>query len=519
VIRVLQPGDVIGERYRVDSVIAKGGMGCVYLVKDAKLNNKIWVVKEITEMQNNEVFLEEAQMLTNLSHPNIPKITDYFKPDRDGNCYLVMEYIEGITLQRLFEKSMHKIPLEKTLIYMQQLCDILMYLHNQAKPIIFRDLKPSNIMVDEYDNIRLIDFGIARKFEQGKFADTVPMGTVAFAAPEQFEHKQTDSRTDIYAVGAILYYLLTEGKYYFQNTATLAHSLSQLPENLIYMVQKLVETNPDLRYQDIREVKEQLNLIQISLDPYELPSILPKTDGAIEGINGPLFIGIISAEDDVDAGNLTFLLAASLAKLGQLPLVIADGKPEIEAIERMVFKGEKEDAKAQVFENEGIAFMRQDVQWDFSELLASKYSHVLFWFEAMSKSGNRKNYVDWTKTQVPLLIANGARWKMDRLRERIDGLADSVRRRSKVLLYQAQPGILSEMEKDYPKIMFTEIPHCPDPFYPNQTMVQWASKLLSAQKKRRFRNGRLWFWIILALLFSATAIWVGLQIEVPKVEN
>ncbi|MCD1257396.1 protein kinase [Paenibacillus athensensis] len=255
---MLEPGFVLGNRYEVDSLIAKGGMGNVYLVKDAKLNGKMWAVKEINRLDNTATFLEEARLLTGLSHPYIPKITDYFEPDAEGRCYLVMEYISGMTLQERFESCSRQMPLEKIIKYVQQLCDILMYLHAQAKPIIFRDIKPSNMMVDVHDNVQLIDFGIARSYDQGKFADTVQMGTIAFAAPEQFEQKQTDQRTDVYGVGALLFYLLTEGKYVFQHYTAVGAALSHLPESLQQVVSKALEQDPNRRFQRMGELREQL---------------------------------------------------------------------------------------------------------------------------------------------------------------------------------------------------------------------------------------------------------------------
>jgi serine/threonine protein kinase len=264
---LLNPGGMLGDRYRVDALLAKGGMGSVYLVKDERLNNKELVAKEIILPGQNVEFVDEAQILTSLSHPFIPKITDYFKPDSNGCCYLVMEYVNGVTLQKKFEDHARTLPLQTILTYMLQLSEVLIYLHQRQNPIVFRDLKPSNIMLDEYDNIRLIDFGIARKFEQGKAADTLQMGTIAFAAPEQFENKQTDPRTDIYSMGAILYYLLTQGSYYFQSTGAVHQTLAHLPAQLVHMLARMLERNPGDRYQSVQEVREQLKQLSHNPEP------------------------------------------------------------------------------------------------------------------------------------------------------------------------------------------------------------------------------------------------------------
>lgn len=238
----------------------------MYRAKDTKLGGKLLVVKEIIQ-SNNEVFLEEAQILTGLSHPFIPKITDYFEPNADGRCYLIMDYVRGATLQQKFEEAGCAFPIAATLKYMMQLCEILTYLHGQPQPIIFRDLKPSNMMIDEHDNVQLIDFGIARSYDQKKFTDTVQMGTVAFAAPEQFEKKQTDQRTDIYAVGSVMYYLLTGGKYVYQHGGSVATALAHLPSSLGDIVQRLLDPDPDRRFQQIREVRERLASIALHAQP------------------------------------------------------------------------------------------------------------------------------------------------------------------------------------------------------------------------------------------------------------
>jgi len=261
---LLKTGNVVGNRYEVESLLAQGGMSSVYLVKDRKLGDKQMAMKEIPKADC-KTFLEEARLLTLLSHPYIPKITDYFEPDAEGRCYLVMEYVRGKTLQVRFEQAGCRFPLDLTIHYMLQLCDILAYLHQQPKPIIFRDLKPSNMMIDELDNIQLIDFGIARSFDQAKHSDTVQMGTVAFAAPEQFEKKQTDERTDIYAVGSVLYYLLTGGNYVYRQDDTIAAALAHLPEKLSGLIRHLIETDPDRRPPHIREVKERLAEIQVTM--------------------------------------------------------------------------------------------------------------------------------------------------------------------------------------------------------------------------------------------------------------
>ena len=152
-------------------------------------------------------FRREAQLLRRLRHPNLPPVSDEFAiGDRN---YLVMEYVPGSTLQQMLDRGEGPFPESRVVAWANQLCDVLDYLHRQQPPIIFRDLKPANIMIDREGTVKLIDFGIARLFTPGKSRDTTTLGTPGYAAPEQYGKGQTDARSDLYALGATLPFLLT----------------------------------------------------------------------------------------------------------------------------------------------------------------------------------------------------------------------------------------------------------------------------------------------------------------------
>lgn len=256
---MLQPGDSLGDRYRIESLLAKGGMGAVYLAIDEKLGAKPVAIKRIT-MSDTRTFIEEARILSALNHPNIPKITDYYEPDEAGACYLVMDYVRGSTLQQRFDNEGRRLALTAVLTYASQLCDILAYLHGQPTPIVFRDLKPSNLMIDEHDRVQLIDFGIARRYGDAKLTDTTQMGTIAFAAPEQFDNRQTDARTDIYGLGSLLFYLLSGGNYVYQNREPIAAALPGVPGGIAKAIERMLEPEPEKRYRNAAEAKEALSL-------------------------------------------------------------------------------------------------------------------------------------------------------------------------------------------------------------------------------------------------------------------
>lgn len=208
-------GYKVGERYRILKLQGKGGMGAVYKAQDIRLGDVLRAVKEMSqnELQGQELqeaiknFEQEANLLAGLRHPNLPSIHDHVS--EQGRHYLVMDFIDGITLEEHLTARGGSLPVEEVLAIAMQLCDVLYYLHSRKPPIIFRDLKPTNIMLSADGTLFLIDFGIARIFKSGKTKDTTIMGTPGFAAPEQGGDAQTTPRADIYALGANLHQMLS----------------------------------------------------------------------------------------------------------------------------------------------------------------------------------------------------------------------------------------------------------------------------------------------------------------------
>ncbi len=202
-------------RYRLVRRIGEGGFGAVYQAEDAELGNRKVAIKEMSEhglspeelQEATEAFHREAILLAGLSHPSLPRIYDHFS--EDGRWYLVMDFIEGETLEALLAKKGGRLSVEKTLDLGIKLCQVLEYLHSRQPPIIFRDLKPGNVMIAPDGQVYLIDFGIARLFKPGKDKDTIAFGSPGYAAPEQYGKAQTGPRSDIYSLGALLHHLLT----------------------------------------------------------------------------------------------------------------------------------------------------------------------------------------------------------------------------------------------------------------------------------------------------------------------
>jgi serine/threonine protein kinase len=206
---VLQQG-----RYVIVARVGMGGMGAVYRAADTRLGNKAVAIKEMSDaaipgpqqkQQAIAAFRQEAQMLAHLDHANLPKVTDYFT--ENSKHYIVMEFVEGETLESYLQRQ--RVGEAQVRLWAAQLLDVLGYLHRQNPPVIFRDLKPANVMLTPAGQLKLIDFGIARLFKTGKPGDTLVMGTPGYAAPEQHGAGQTDARSDIYSLGVVLHHALS----------------------------------------------------------------------------------------------------------------------------------------------------------------------------------------------------------------------------------------------------------------------------------------------------------------------
>lgn len=256
---MLEIGSVIDGKYKILNVVGKGGMSVVYLAMNERAN-KQWAIKEVRKdgMQSFEVvkqnLVAETDLLKKLNHPHLPSIIDVI--DCDDTFLIVMDYIEGNPLSKALETSGAQNQ-DDVIEWAKQLCDVLGYLHSRKPPIIYRDMKPSNVMLKPDGNVMLIDFGTAREFKSTSVADTTCLGTQGYAAPEQFGgHGQTDARTDIYCLGATMYHLVTG-----HNPATPPYEMypirqwnPMLSSGLEEIILKCTQRNPDDRYQSCAEL-------------------------------------------------------------------------------------------------------------------------------------------------------------------------------------------------------------------------------------------------------------------------
>ena len=260
---MLKIGSIIDGKYKILNKVGQGGMSVVYLAMNEKENKK-WAIIEVRKygVKDFELIKQglivETDMLKKLSHPSLPSIVDVIE---DDNTFLiVMDYIQGNPLSKTLEEYGAQSQ-ENVVEWAKQLCDVLGYLHSRKPPIIYRDMKPANVMLKPDGSITLIDFGTAREYKSKNIADTTCLGTIGYAAPEQFGGMgQTDARTDIYCLGATLYHLVTgmnpcEPPYEIKPIRQINPALSNGLEKIIM---KCTQRDPDARYQSCAELMYDL---------------------------------------------------------------------------------------------------------------------------------------------------------------------------------------------------------------------------------------------------------------------
>jgi len=276
---------LLNQRYRVLNQLGSGGFGTVYKVQDTQLNNRLLAAKRldldaIAPRDHQDAingFKQEAMILANLTHPNLPRIYEYFTSNAD--YFLIMDFVEGETLYEYLEKqnfpALSAIEMIKIGI---QLANVLDYLHTRQRAVIFRDLKPENIMITSKNEIYLIDFGIARHFKPGQSRDTIRWATLEYAAPEQLAGLQTSAHSDIYSLGAIFHQLLSGAIPTLPSKFVPLIFSGSSQANLGRLVMRMLERDPQKRPASSAEVKQELQQILQDLQrPTRAASAKPKT--------------------------------------------------------------------------------------------------------------------------------------------------------------------------------------------------------------------------------------------------
>jgi serine/threonine protein kinase len=280
----LFPGELLLQtlfrnRYFIVNKVGTGGFGSVYKARDIQSGDRLVAIKEVclqglhtqAMLEATATFQREVSVLSQLDHPNLPRVYEHFQTP--GQWYLIMDFIAGETLEQYQSKTpTGRLLLSEVLDMGLQLCIVLDYLHSHHPPIVFRDLKPANIMRTPTGQLYLIDFGIARYFKPGQAKDTVALGSLGYAAPEQYGKAQTTPRADIYSLGAVLHQLLTardpsEAPFRFRPLRPKSHTdpgslttsmVEVLVNKLETLIASMLEMDVNKRPADIACVKQEL---------------------------------------------------------------------------------------------------------------------------------------------------------------------------------------------------------------------------------------------------------------------
>ncbi len=315
--RLSQNVVLLHDRYQLGACLGLGGFSAVYYARDLLTSGREVAIKQIQLQEMNpkevieatETFNREVRMLSALNHAQVPCLYDYFS-DQD-HWYLVLEYIDGQTLETFLsmrQQQGNPLQREEILAMTLQLCPVLEYLHSRQPPIIFRDLKPSNIMRLPAGSLCLIDFGIARHYQPGQAQDTQRLGSPGYAAPEQYGRAQTTPQSDIYSLGALLHFLLSGQDPSDRLLCLPPLRLNDQPGNaeLEALVTRMLSPNPSERPATIREVATALEAIsqqRVIQDaaplwqsaPFHMPQIQPSSATSQHSLHQPMYPGPLSS--------------------------------------------------------------------------------------------------------------------------------------------------------------------------------------------------------------------------------
>lgn len=425
--------DIICEKYTILKCLHQTDANIVYLTEHMGLQTKR-IVKKMKKENNFQ--LPEIEILKRLSHPNIPKIIDVLEDDEF--VYLIREYAQGKNLEEwMAEKNSFG---EEQLIHIaSQLADVLSYLHEGFdRPIIYRDLKPENIILDTNGYLTLIDFGIARYANPERTQDTNFLGTKAYAAPEQFGAFRSDEKSDIYAFGMTLYYLLSH------------HQITSLPyqrkemrawlkvysEDLVKLIYECSEPKREKRPQSFAEIKERLSVLGMKR---EMKPQLPD--------HAALYLGI---RPGAGTSFVTYAHAFAAAQSGQR-VAILDWS-ERQQITKLSLVAEEAEIKKHSFgidkmeiyplnKNQSSPANWQDYDWIFID-------------GGVLTSEKRKRFAEYR--QNIWLVCSGASWDMVDLD---DMMFNEQLIEWRFLLNLAEDGLLEKLQQDYPETEFVLFPY------------------------------------------------------------
>ncbi|NGZ74493.1 serine/threonine protein kinase [Saccharibacillus alkalitolerans] len=472
----LERGAVIGERYRVERVLGSGGMGRVYLASDAKLPGKWWAVKEtMADTADYERIENEARMLTRLRHRSLPQVADFFAPDAEGRVFLVMEYIEGSNLGEYMAHTEGRPSIPFVLELALRICEVLEYLHGQSPPIVFRDLKPGNVMIGGDGTVRLIDFGIARSAAPEKNADTVKLGTIGFAAPEQYEGR-SDPSSDQYALGALLLYLCTGGAFSEWTPDAQRALRPDMPPTLVPAIRRMLSYRREERFESVAEVKRLIR-----------PDGTDEEHAASAGSSGggTTTVAVLGNYPGCGSTHTAIAAAHTLAREGGRTALVELGRAS-GTFERIAMEWEGEPLKGKrTFSIRDVDYWPAADRERLGDIFGRGYRHIVL---DLGTCGNARDFEEFLRADIPLIVGSASEWRSG------DLIAfahrESLRARPKWIyaLPFAADNAVKDMRRRLGHKKVYALPALPDPFGGNarEAFEPILGALYGRQARRSF---------------------------------
>ncbi|WNS44992.1 serine/threonine-protein kinase [Paenibacillus sp. MMS20-IR301] len=493
----LTAGQILGGRYGITVLIGTGGMSRVYLAEDLRLPGKRWAVKESVIQEGGYsagAVTAEAELLLSLNHPRLPRIGDFFPPDREGYCYLVMDYIEGLTLQQAMEEHPAALPGTMLLSYARQLLEVLQYLHSHEPPVIYRDLKPANIMLNQQHELMLIDFGIARKLRSGAGEDTEKLGTAGFAAPEQYGGGQSSPRSDLYGLGALLLYLATGGRYSRWQPGMERKLHGSLPDRMIPVIRRLLRHHPEERYASAAEVLAALAPLTQEAAPAKAAHALrghgqPARPQAYPSPPETAVAAVLGVAQGLGATHTSLAVSSWLARTGRTAWAeCSPGAQAFNAIKSLAcdavelsgIAGQRE--QEQPFTWGGVDYWKLNPGDGLPERPDAAYSFIVL---DLGTGGYEAAPAFFAGSDHPILVASGAEWRLEELLHWLRRRGLTPQPDWTVCLPLAEAQTVSLLSALLGGADVRSLPVQPDPFAPKGKLVQAVKELFNQRAGSR----------------------------------
>lgn len=468
----LAAGAIIAGRYRIEDIVGTGGMSRVYLVSDLKLSGKTWAMKEVAAAPDMHISVEEeAALLIALDHHRLPRMIDIYRESGTGHLYMIMDYVEGEHLDHYAAGRGNDLSLQLLVSFGLQICEGLHYLHSHEPPIIHRDLKPANLLVDQNGEIRFIDFGIARRYKEDQQEDTVLIGSIGFAAPEQYGGRQSDSRTDLYSLGAVLLYLGTGGLYsgWSQEAGNVMRRNGYEP--LLPVLERLLQTQPQDRYSSALETSRALSRIAGE-----------SRSGEAARASRCSVIAVMGASPGIGATHTAIMLAHTLIHFSKRVAIV-----EMEAkstafrqLGQIVSGGASiktdQPISPRRFRIHAVNYIRHPSRAEWIELLADGYEYVVC---DLGSAGRKELLEEFARADLPIIVASGAEWREEDAALIGERVGEAVRRKWVCFVPMGGRNSIRRLRKPLGTDRVYEIAAENDPFEPGQETMAALMKVCS----------------------------------------